>query len=257
MEKETTQDNTDRFSWKRVGAVARYYSPVTRRACWLLPLLSLCIYLVSLICYATDSPMLMRYFVGWITYVIIFSPAFFASQHGRETEITLPAKNSEKYVYYLLFCYVVVPVITMLPLEILLNLTTNYDVAMNAELMKNVNFAKAALKFSTGEMYLYTYLTTVSMTSVGLYSVMASRRRRLLKAFLLPLAVQFAIGFVIGMMGSIMGIKAAISGLNPDQVASNITDVVLVSTYASMTIFVLLFIVCTYLTWRRVCDRQA
>lgn len=113
MQQESPR-NRDRFSWSGVLDVAKFWWPVLKWEFWILLGYTL---LVSVLAISIDTHVLALMWslaVSPIAYVVMFASSLFGLKSMRERFITLPALNSEKLVFTLLWTFVVIPCISEL-----------------------------------------------------------------------------------------------------------------------------------------------
>ena len=107
----------DRFSWQRVWLVARYYYPALRNQIILYPILSLAIALIGVYGDLDSGWTIMlsglSSFLLWLLYV--WSAGVFTFHSSLPIEVSLPARDSEKATFIVLYLLVGVSVLTFVP----------------------------------------------------------------------------------------------------------------------------------------------
>lgn len=110
---------TDRFSWKRVAMVGRYYYPALRMQIILYPLISLAIGIATYTTRLWSLSALIEAFYGILAVALSFmyywAPTVFSRSNGRAIEVMLPARSSEKAAFILLYTIVGISALVWLP----------------------------------------------------------------------------------------------------------------------------------------------
>lgn len=199
----TAPATTDKFSWRRVGEVAKYYSPVINRQLAVYGIISVtCAIILLLPLNATAWTGIFSLTYTMLPLLFWLAPIAFA-KHG-DTRIVcrmLPAKASEKYAFFLIYNLVVIPItLYMLP-EFALWLNT-----VIPEIRSDMALILIELHFTN-----YTILTiintlcSVSTVITCLYVLNYARHSRIIKA----VASVFGVQFVAGVLGALFGLSIA------------------------------------------------
>ncbi len=115
---ETTLNN--RFSWQRVGMVARFYYPSLRLPLMIYPAISLVIGLFSLWLSKTEIGFLFTGLLSMIlSLMFYFFPLFFTKPSSPVVESMLPATTGERFTVFVIACLIINPIITFLPYYII------------------------------------------------------------------------------------------------------------------------------------------
>lgn len=104
---------TNRFSWHRLGMVARFYFPRLKNQIILYSALSLLSTLLLIaIIKVSYIPESLLTPLGLLSSVLMWlGPAVFTMQEGPETETLLPAKGSEKVLFIMAYSLIGIPVL--------------------------------------------------------------------------------------------------------------------------------------------------
>lgn len=195
------------FSWHRVASVWTYYSPVLKMQLWLWPLVAAGIYLMGLFMALSPFPAGSSFAVSGLSMLISFGPLILAGSNALVCETMLPVRADEKFVFYLLYFLIVVPVLTMLTVGALHLVAT---MILGVESLQGYS----GLLNRLGLVFEYTYGIGIFGDVIGimacLFGVTAFTRNRALAG------VGFFIGsgIVTGIIGGIMSIiMAFMSGL--------------------------------------------
>lgn len=150
---------TDRFSWKRVAMVGRYYYPTLRLQIILYPLISLA---VGIATYSTKLwyySALIEAFYGILSVALSFmyywAPTVFSRSNGRAIEVMLPARSSEKSTFIVLYTLVGVSAMVWLP-----------------QLLCYIAFTLISGDSSIFSAYDMLHLTTGERIAAGLFSAL-------------------------------------------------------------------------------------
>lgn len=187
------------FSWRRVATVWTYYSPVLKMQLWLWPLVAAGIYLMGLFMALSPFPAESSFAVSDLLMLISFGPLMLARSNALVCETMLPVRADEKFVFFLLYFLIVVPVLTML---------TAGALHLAATMILGVERLQDYTAFLTqrSQMIGYTYGIGVFSDVIGivacLLGVTAFTRNRTLAG----------VGFVIG-SGIVVGIISSIFGI--------------------------------------------
>lgn len=110
---------TDRFSWKRVAMVGRYYYPTLRLQIILYPLISLAVGIATYSTKLWHYSALIEAFYGILSVALSFTyywaPTVFSRSNGRAIEVMLPARSSEKSTFIVLYTIVGISALVYLP----------------------------------------------------------------------------------------------------------------------------------------------
>ena len=196
----------DSFSWRRVAMVWTYYSPVLGMQLWLWPLIAAGIYLMGMLTALSPVSLVSSFAISGLSMLISFGPLMLIRNNAIVSETMLPVRADEKFVFYLLYFLIVVPVLTILTVGALHLVAT---MIFGAERLHDYT----VLLTQRSLMVEYTYGIGIFGEAIGvmacLFGVTAFTRNRALAG------VGFVIGsgIAIGMIGAIMGIiMAFVSG---------------------------------------------
>jgi len=115
---EITLNN--RFSWQRVGMVARFYYPSLRLPLMIYPATSLVIGLLSFWLSKTEIGFLFTGLLSMIlSLMFYFFPLFFTKPSSPVVESMLPATTGERFTVFVIACLILNPIITFLPYYII------------------------------------------------------------------------------------------------------------------------------------------
>lgn len=209
----------DTFSWNRVGQLANYYSPVIKR---------------QVICYLAISALFSAlvllplpgvgqvglFTICWTALPLLFELAPIAFAKSGDTRVIdrmVPAKASEKFVFFILYTLVIIPLCVYVLPEGALLLYTEIP-SLQTSLMTHyidMHFGNPPL------IVTLNILGAAGGTLTCLFVINYARTSRVLKAVISMFAVQFA----VATMGAIYGLTEVFSmgfkaGYNGDPPAS-------------------------------------
>lgn len=236
---------TDKFSWRRVLAVAGYWWPRTRIPLICFFVLSLLFSLLGLLL-RNGEP--LRIFVmgngvvSLLQWMIMLAPAIFASRTGRQITYTLPAANSEKIVFQLIYSFIIVPVAVLLPMALIYYPVTG-EWIFTMQLNELISYR--GLTLSPGSICLMSTLNMAASIMLTLSFTVLIRKGGVLRVILLVVATTFGIGFIIGLLSSISFFKDIVMMMETD--ASGISEILFrvmtiltaIYTIAGITLFIL------------------
>ena len=107
---------TNRFSLKRFARLGRFHASAIGCQSAIYIILSLLLALLAVSSAKSDAIILMIPFV-WLTLtlMLILGPLVFATSRGIEITTMLPATKSEKAAFPILYTFIALPLMTLLP----------------------------------------------------------------------------------------------------------------------------------------------
>lgn len=240
---------TDRTCLSRVVMTGRYFMPRLRWILWVYPLIAVLLtgltYLLMSETTVNMTPM------NIISLIIALAPLALGRRADGELTFSLPVNGLEKCVFLFLFFMVFVPVLTFgasaLTEWILIH--GNYE----RILPYPVSFLAHSPKF-----ILLALLQHELMVVACLWVMMGARSSRVLLAAIAAIGVSIANSLCIGILGAIIGYRAAINGVEPEDFdieAATVDSLLDYSTYAP-PVMALLLIAALLLAARTICRRQ-
>ena len=187
-----TADN--RFSWSRVAEFAAYFRPIYSR--------QVVFYFgVSVLCAILTLLPFGRYVqVGLFTLIwsiipLLFNLAPIMLAKAGDTRIVdrmIPVRASEKFVFYILYFYIIIGLSTY-AIPFFANWLYLRIPAIQTDSMVDL----INLQFGTpGALRILNILAALCTTTTCLYAVLSARTGRIVKGVLAALAVQFGIGIL-------------------------------------------------------------
>lgn len=226
---DTISTLSDKFSWHRAAAIGRFYK---KQLIWYTigagAISLLCYLLVQLTSQIGGNTMMVytmtSFLVGGALYL---SPLIFVKRD--DTLMTLlPAKASEKFVFYMVVCLLIVPIVIQGVWYGTNFIFSCIDPDMNLiELM----LSKVANEYMDVEtlgtnMKVMSVISGISQTFAiivtVLFSVVYFKNHRALYGILLSIAVVLFVGFASGIAGAVIVLSNTemITKLDPDELAS-------------------------------------
>lgn len=202
-------DSTDRFSWHRVGMIARYYSQPLRRALILFPIISLVVGLASFFTYYYDLPSFIAGTLGTLlSFLYYWSPIIFNRVESSQITMSLPCRWSERATVVMLFAILGLPLLILGPSSLLTHIGQNlYPDSIE------IGFSEFSAELGDFDSPLYQALISILMGllpfSVALYAVLRSRKSRTLKAILLSTAALISETIILGIVMGIVVFRYA------------------------------------------------
>lgn len=176
--------SSDRFSWHRVGMAARYYYYPLRKALILFPLISLAVGIMNFLSLKYEISIFVSGLLSTgLGFLFYWSPIVLNKIEQSQLTPSLPCRWSERATCVMLISLVVLPVVVLVPNQVLYQLgqylyTDNYksllgDWNVNNDLIDN--------------SYFLSVCTTILPFVVTLFTIFATRKNRVLKAILLSI----------------------------------------------------------------------
>lgn len=250
--------NTDRFSWRRVAMVARYFAPRLRWQMILYPVLSAIIFCFSYIAIAANQFTLGTTIAGITSYFFCFAPIVFGTRRDSAYFATLPALGSEKFAFVIIYCFFVIPFLIYMPmliLDVIFPSADSNSLSVTVRMLKEAGIESVSMV----QIALSSCVSTCAQTALCLWVVMASSVHRVLKGILIPLAINFVFGVITGIIMSI-NLLSGISTRSADSttIVLERINVFFTQAYPIMTIVFFAYLaVCITYVWRTICHKQA
>ncbi len=194
----------DSFSWKRVAAIAAYYSPYTGRQliCYLAVSL---LFAILILLPSGEVAQLGLYTTIWACIPLLadFAPIMLAKWGDhRIVERLIPARASEKYIFYLIYFIIVIPAsVYLLPLAAC-RLYMEIP-AIQSPMLNEIN----AMQFTVAPLLrTLNILCASSAILTCLYAMIHCGTSRIIKGVLGVFAVKVA----VGIMGAVYGIATVV-----------------------------------------------
>lgn len=196
--------------------------------------------------------------MGLMNYMVLFGALPFATAAGRSLSMSIPARNSEKATFALLYTLVALPLLVYVPGEIIFRIFTDESAFMEkiAPVMMHLTGVGMAI------MTVYSIAGTLGGAVTGLFVTVKARTHRIIKtlgfAYLVPTAPGFVVGLVAGIVGVRKGLEAARTGAMPDQNAltADIFQTIMPAITVLAAIMVVYLAVMIWLTCRAYRTRQ-
>lgn len=194
--------SADRFSWRRVAMIARYYYLPLRRAIILFPLLS---FAVGMFSFFSIRYEINIFFSGTLSTILSFlyywSPIIFNRVEQSQLTLSLPCRWSERATFVMLFSLIGLPILIFAPSYLLSELgkylyNDNYVSLLSNWNIDNNSIVSDPYKLLNLSMSLFPF-------SVTLYTMFRARKNRPLKAMLLSLAAMVGETIFIGVVSII------------------------------------------------------
>lgn len=240
---ETIQDN---FCWKRVWMTARAWWPRLRWEIYIMIALAIVAGLLGGYIDLYFNSTLGATLSGYICQLFIYMPAIFGMEKGRDMMRLLPAKNSEKGVFMLIYSLVILPLIAI-GFTNLCYYGINTQFSLESYISNTFKDADINLSFPNLFFYISiasSLITFLTYTMMVLFIATKTRKNAVVKSIVFPILFSLSLGIIIGIafgvLGIYMGYTDAISGhdVNPSLLASKIINYVF---YTIIAMMILLF----------------
>lgn len=258
----TDTRNRDRFSWSGVLDMAKFWWPVLKWEFWILLGYTV---LVSVLAVSVEMHILVMLWslaVTPITYMVMCASSLFGLKSMRERFITLPALNSEKLVFTLLWTFVVVPGISELILNAVFYL--HWGEAAYSVLLSTIEIQDNVAAISEGHLTAFK-LWSIAMMAGGmitcLYCAEMSRSHNIIKGIGYSILVYFIPSFLIGFMAGLTGYRlgkdgAFDGGVSVEQAMTSLFDAIVIYINILGVVVLVYFVVMLTLYIRKFAKRQ-
>lgn len=220
---------TDRTSWSRIAMVARFYMPFIGKKLIIFPAFSLLCGILLIFAKEYLTPIQFEFYFSFcglmITILACLGAMPLGKVEGVEVETMLPALNCEKLIFYFLYTFLVMPLLVILPFDIIANLClgAEFDMDFFAQ-----TFFDGAEPSNWPLIKLTGYLGLYCMAASCLWGILAHRNQRSLWGLIYCVVFYLGSMFISALMGFFIGFHAALTGNMP--VVDN-------AIYASNTIY--------------------
>lgn len=215
---ETTDGNINKFSWRRAYDFGMMYKGSIKSQLILFAIITVLVYLCLLSFYDEifiGIYTLLSFIVGYMLY--LGSLAFARRDDSLITQV--PAKVSEKFVFYILYSLIFVPLFVEA-----IWLALNYGAGafypdFNIEkIVRSTVYEKYKEYIDDSTIYLTVVNSVVQSMALILtvtYVVLRSNSHRMLKGILTPLMIIIFVGIISGIAGIIIGFSV-IDKMHPE-----------------------------------------
>lgn len=258
----TDTRNRDRFSWSGILDVAKFWWPVLKWEFWILLGYTV---LVSILAVSVEMHILVMLWslaVTPITYMVMCASSLFGLKSMRERFITLPALNSEKLVFTLLWTFVVVPGISELILNAVFYL--HWGEAAYNVLLSTIEIQDNVAAISEGHLTAFK-MWSIAMMAGGmitcLYCAEMSRSHNIIKGIGFSILVycipSFLIGLMAGLTGFRLGKEGAFDGrVSVEQAMTSLFDTIVIYVNILGVVMLVYFVVMLTLYIKKFAKRQ-
>lgn len=254
--------NRDRFSWLGVWDVTKFWWPVLKWEFWILLGYTALVSVLAVTVEMHILVMLWSLAVTPITYMVMCASSLFGLKSMRERFITLPALNSEKLVFTLLWTFVVVPGISELILNAVFYL--HWGEAAYNVLLSTIEMQNSVAAMSVEHLTAFN-LWSIAMMAAGmitcLYSAEMSRSHNIIKGIGFSILVYCIPSFLIGLMAGLTGFRlgregAFDGGVSVEQAMTSLFDTIVIYVNILGVVMLVYFVVMLTLYIRKFAKRQ-
>lgn len=205
---------TNKFSIRRFVMAARFYLPVLYRQIIIYAVFSLLTGLLFIpACKERSIIFLIPFLALVFSTMICLGPLAFSSRGSLVTETSLPATATEKSAFLLLYCFIVLPLILLLPYSIIISANTGNILAANPNIPVILKLVHTWGRISMPSHILYIILAT----AVCLFGISAFNRRRTILSLLMASGVFIIIG-----ISNLFHFMAILAGLHEKGIIGNV-----------------------------------
>ncbi|MDE6693020.1 MAG: hypothetical protein K2K05_06495 [Muribaculaceae bacterium] len=248
---------SDRFSWRRVWLIGRYMIPALRKQLILYPIV------ITLFTCASQ----MFYSIGWMQltdagifstlcgFMFYFAPCSLARRDNRFIMAQIPARTSEKFVFLLIYYWIVIGILTIGLNKALTMIMGRFMSSVSMDL--EVEIVLANLTEIMGLKLTYIMITgsfaALAIQAFALYGVVTAKTSRMMTGIGYSLAGYVGMCVLSGIIGAVMGflglwkMKSGVNaGMDPDEIAVQLVSQLLPSILTIVTV-ILCIIACMLL----------
>lgn len=221
---------SDKFSFTRFRMVAAYWWPRLRTQFFIFLLVSAALGLLGGMLDRFADSIFGNSLASFPDYLAFVGAAIFAGKKGREFNTALPAANSEKISFRLIYSLLVIPCITIVLSILMYSLVIGPD---NCEMHMGLYLKEKGLdaNFLTRLRPLIIFsnvMIPLALSMVTLYCATFIQRNAAIKSIAISLGsyicISFALGIAVGIYAVILGFEHGYAGAEPD--ITEITDMV-------------------------------
>lgn len=262
----------DRFSWKRVAGFAAYHTPVIRGQLALYFSVTILFSLLMLLKIGEVAQVcIFTIMLTVLSYMFLFSPlAFVRAGDTRIIERMIPASSSEKFVFYMVYLFVMIPVSVFAFPELSLWLYTKIPDIQHPDVLSLVSMRYQCFHDkSMALLFLVNVFTSASTVLTCFYVVMVAHTNRIIKAIISVFVIQIVAGLAGAVHGFISAFNEALEiglsgvplkplGLPQDQVMNIVHDIYGQSAFVIVTVLIMaaFTIVMLFLNYRALNKRN-
>lgn len=260
MEVMPAVEINDRFSWKRVWMVMNYWWPLLRWKLLTFFLLSAVSAFAAVISFKTFNNYTMLQLTGVSTYICIFGSSVFGKKAGRQMNVALPARNSEKLTFLLIYNLVILPLVSIVPCSLASMLAFGQ---MPEEIYRTIISAAGIGTGHFSNLYwpvnFYSTLLMLVASMVCLWTATTARNNAFGKAIIFSLLTFICPSFLSGIL---MGLEAfaefgdAAVNLDTDTMLSMLFHNAMVIFSILAVLLTIVWIICLSLFIRNFNKRQ-
>lgn len=254
--------NRDRFSWLGVWDVTKFWWPVLKWEFWILLGYTV---LVSVLAVSVEMHILVMLWslaVTPITYMVMCASSLFGLKSMRDRFITLPALNSEKLVFTLLWTFVVVPAISELMLNAVFYL--HWGEATYKVLLSTIEMPEGVAMMSAGHLTALKFWGLAMMMGgmmTCLYCATMSRSHNIIKGIGFSILAYCISSFLIGLMAGLTGFRlgkegAFDGGVSVEQAMTSLFDTIVIYVNILGVVMLVYFVVMLTLYIKKFAKRQ-
>ena len=198
---------SDRFSWRRVAQLFTFWWPRLRTEFWIFLAYSAVASVAAALIDKSTGSIYGSTLAGPCSYMAMLGRAIFGIKAGREERIALPALNSEKMAFLLIYSFLVLPLVTIGVANLVYGAICGWTSSI--QLMKShLQGVPGTTDADIVRMIWYNVAMICAITMTTLYFSTASRRRGVWRGVLLGLCVYIVPSFIAGMVAGVAGAKA-------------------------------------------------
>lgn len=233
-------NDADRFSWRRVWLIGRYMIPTFRKQLIMYPIV------ITLFTLSSE----LFYHIGWMQlmdagifstlcgFMFYFAPVSLARKNNRFIMAQIPARTSEKFVFLLIYYWIVIGILTLGLNKLITIIMTRYMDGANIEAEAILTNLTNVIGLKLTYIMIMGYFSALALQAFALYGVVKAKSSRMMTAIgyslggyvlmcvISGLAGAFMAGFYVWKMRSSFG-DGGSGSIDADELASGlVVDIV-------------------------------
>lgn len=221
--------DSDKFSFTRFRMVAAYWWPRLRTQFFIFLFVSAALGLLGGLLDRFAGSIFGNSMASFPDYLAFAGAAIFARKKGRELNTALPASNSEKISFRLIYSLLIIPCVTIAVSVLIYSLVLGGDCEVRMGLYMQNHGYDADSIIRLRPLIIYSnILLPLTLSTLTLYCATFIQRNGAVKAIAVSLGsyigLSFILGVAVGVYAVFIGYKHGVAGAAPD--LTTITDMV-------------------------------
>lgn len=199
-------NESDRFSWRRVWLIGRYMIPTFRKQLIMYPIVITLFTLSSGLFYSIGWMPLMDagIFTTLCGFMFYFAPVSLARKDNRFIIAQIPARTSEKFVFLLIYYWIVIGILTVGLNKLITMIMTRYMDGVNMEAEAILTNLTNVIGLKLTYIMILGYFSSLALQAFALYGVVTAKSSRMMTAIGYSLGGYVLMCVISGLAGAFM-----------------------------------------------------